>query len=100
MRTTTAARSPKSDARLDVRLQQDSKDMIEEAATVSGQSVSDYVVSTLVQRSTEVLEQHRHVRVSNRDRDRFLSMLDDKAEPSAALRRAAKRFKRKSVANR
>lgn len=96
MPSRAATRPPKSDARLDVRLQQQSKDLIEEAAALSGQSISDYVVSTLVRHSAEVLEKHRHVRLSNRDRDRFLALLEADDEPNEALRRAAKGFKRRA----
>ena len=92
MRTATKAR--KLDARLDVRLPSRNKDLIEEAAALTGQSVSDYVVLTLVQHSGEVLEQHRNIRLSDRDRERFLKMLEADGEPNAALKRAARRFKR------
>lgn len=100
MASGTITSPKKSEARLEVRLQQQSKDLIEEAAAFSGQSVSDYVVSTLVRHSTEVLAKQRHFRLSSRDRDRFLAMLDSDDEPNAALRRAAKRFKRRVATSR
>ena len=90
----------KSNARLDVRLRSDNKALIEEAATLSGKTVSEYVVSTLVRQSTEVLQRHRHIRLSDRDRDQFLALLDASDEPSPALTQAARNYKRIVGANR
>lgn len=86
----------KSTARLDVRLRQSSKQVIEEAAALSGQALSDYVVSTLISHSTEVLEKHRQILLSNRDRDRFLELLAAEDEPTPDLKKAVKKFNRNS----
>jgi uncharacterized protein (DUF1778 family) len=91
---TKKSRKSKSAARLDVRLRSDNKALIEEAATLSGKTMSEYVVSTLVQQSTEVLQRHRHVQLSDQDRDQFLALLDASDEPSPALTQAARRYKR------
>jgi len=86
--------SSKSCARLDVRLQSHSKALIEEAAALSGQSLSEYVVSTLLQQSNELLQHYHHIRLSNRDRNQFLALLDTQDKPNPALARAARKFKR------
>ena len=86
-------KSQKSSARLDVRLRSDKKALIEEAATLSGKTISEYVVSTLLQQSTEVLQRHRHIRLSDRDRDQFLALLDASDKPNASLTHAARRYK-------
>lgn len=92
--TTVKKKPSKSRARLDVRLHSHSKALIEEAAALSGQSVSEYVVSTLLQQSSEILQQHRHIQLSNRDRNQFLALLDSHEKPNAALVQAARKFKR------
>jgi len=83
-------------ARLDVRLAQRAKDKIEEAALVSHQTVTDFVVTTLLRASDEALRHHQAIRLTNRDRDLFLAALDADERPNAALRKAAQRFKRRS----
>lgn len=93
MPTIARKKSRKSSARLDVRLRPDKKALIEEAATLSGKTISEYVVSTLLQQSTEVLQRHRHIRLSDRDRDQFLTLLDASDEPSATLTRAVRKYK-------
>ncbi len=83
----------KSDSRLDFRLNRQVKEVIERAAAVSGQSVSDFAVSALYRTAKEVLEGEQTTRLSNRDRDIFLAMLDSDAKPNEALKRATKRYK-------
>ena len=83
----------KSDSRLDFRLNRQVKEVIERAAAVSGQSVSDFALSALYRTAKEVLEREQTTRLSNRDRDIFLAMLDSDAKPNEALKRAAKRYK-------
>lgn len=75
--------------RLDVRLAADHKDLIERAASILGQSVSAFAVSTLVKEAGQVVEQLAALQLSNRDRDAFLAALDNPPEPSDRLRRAA-----------
>ena len=82
------------DSRLNFRLPSELKEVIEEAAAALGQSVSEFAVGTLVQQAREVVHQKRVTVLSNRDRDRFLALLDDtEVRPNAALIKAAKRYK-------
>lgn len=85
----------KSDARLNFRLPPDMKVVIEEAAATLGQSVSDFAVSTLLQTARSVLRQQAVTELSNRDRDRFIALLDDaERKPNKALTEAARRYKK------
>jgi len=81
-------------ARIDFRVNRELKEVIERAAIVSGQSLTDFAVTALLQSATKVLERQERTRLSDRDRDAFLALLDSKAEPNAALKRAAKRYKK------
>jgi uncharacterized protein (DUF1778 family) len=91
MPTTTA-----KEARLNFRLPNDLKEVIEEAATAMGQSVSDYAIATLVKNSQAVLQQSQTTILSNRDRKIFTALLDDSdAKPNRALTDAAKRYKKR-----
>ena len=90
---TVSQKNQKSDARLDFRLNSQVKEVIEQAAAVSGQSVSDFAVSALYRTAKEVLEREQTTRLSNRDRDVFLAMIDSDAKPNEALKRAAKKYK-------
>lgn len=82
------------DARMDFRLRPDLKDRIEKAASVSGKSVTDFAVSTLVETADDILERYHVAELSNRDRDMFLSILDQEAKPNEKLLRAAKTYEK------
>ncbi|MGI9065033.1 MAG: DUF1778 domain-containing protein [Pyrinomonadaceae bacterium] len=82
-------------ARLDVRITAQAKNKIEQAALVSHQTVTDFVLTSLVRASEEALQRHDSIRLTNRDRDLFLAALDAEALPNSALRKAADKFKRK-----
>lgn len=92
---TVSQKKRKGDARLDFRLNRQVKEVIERAAVATGQSVSDFAVSALYRTAKEVLEREQTTRLSNRDRDVFLAMLDSDAKPNDALKQAARRYKSK-----
>jgi uncharacterized protein (DUF1778 family) len=80
--------------RLDVRMAPEVKSEIERAAALSGQTVSNFVIEATVRRARKVIREASEIRLSARDRDRFLAALDrTDAKPNAALLKAAKRHK-------
>jgi uncharacterized protein (DUF1778 family) len=83
-----------SAARLDVRLTAELKKLIQEAATLSGRTVSDFAVATLADAAQRIIQQHSMTMLSDRDRDIFLKMLDADTKPNAALRRAAQHYRK------
>lgn len=84
-----------NDARINFRLSSDLKKTIEDAAAEMGQSVSDFAISTLVQMARRILHDQQITRVSERDRQLFVAMLDDESsKPNDALVKAAKRYKK------
>lgn len=85
----------KSDARLNFRLNSELKKIIEDAAAQTGQTVSDFAISTLIEASHRVLHDHEVTRLSERDRQLFAEMLDDETtKPNEALVKAARRYKK------
>ena len=85
-----------SDARINVRLSSDLKQLVEEAAVALGQTVSDFTISTLVREARQVIQDAQFTRLSNRDRDIFLAALDSSdAKPNDALKAAARRYKKR-----
>ncbi len=85
----------KSDVRLNFRLNSELKKTIEDAAAQTGQTVSDFAISTLVQASRRILQEQQATRLTERDRQLFVEMLDDvSTKPNAALSKAAKRYKK------
>ena len=79
-------------ARIDVRLSADLKRVLAEAAAYMGQSLSEFVLSTVLRRAQEVQQHQERTVLSARDRARFLAAMDE-ALPSRALLRSAERYK-------
>lgn len=77
--------------RLDFRLSEEHKELLERAAAITGQPVTSFAVSHLLQKAREVIEQHERTTLNRVDWERFLEILDSDEEPSPALMKAAER---------
>ena len=89
---------PHSNARIEFRLPSRMKKEIERAATAQNRSLTDFATTVLSEAARQVLAEqarHEHVRLSNRDRDRFLAMLDAPPVPNAALLAAARKHRQR-----
>jgi uncharacterized protein (DUF1778 family) len=82
------------DERLDLRLKADHKRTIEQAAALTGQSVSTFTLDATLRRARRVIRDVQVIELSDRDRDRVLAALDGAdAPPNAAMLRAIGRHK-------
>jgi len=88
------ALTARRDARLDFRLSQDHKQMIEQAAAIRGQSLSDFAITILVEAAQRTVDAATVTRLSRRDRDIFMKILSADAEPNRALKAAASRYRK------
>lgn len=81
------------EAQVEFHLPTPNKELIEQAAVLSGQSVAEFAVSTLTECARQIVQQQSVRVLSRRDAERFLALLDAEAAPNDALRAAATRFK-------
>ena len=78
---------------LTLRLPSELKQAIEEAASLAGQTVSDFVTSALTHCARTVIQEQNSTVLSKRDRDDFIRLLDrTDAKPNKALAAAARRY--------
>lgn len=75
--------------RIDFRIQEDKKAVIEEAAKLEGSTLSEFIKRVSYSRAVEVVNQH--ARLSDFDAKAFVRALIDPPEPNVALKRAFKR---------
>ena len=75
-------------ARIEIRLVPERKDLIEQAAQLLGMTVTEFASSRLVSAARETIQELNTTRLTNRDRDIFLAMLEADEEPNAALSQA------------
>jgi uncharacterized protein (DUF1778 family) len=90
----TAKEKTAKQARLGLRLSEDQKARIERAAAMTGQTLNSFASSELLRRSDEILEKEEVRRLSDRDRDIFLALLDADGEPNEALKAAVEEYKK------
>ncbi len=80
------------DISLEIQISADQKSLIEEAAALSGQPIASFTVSAAVEAARRVMAGQYAVRLSPRDWDRFLNLLDNPPEPNDHLKRAVAHY--------
>ncbi|PPL14980.1 type II toxin-antitoxin system TacA family antitoxin [Microterricola pindariensis] len=71
--------------RLELRLTPEQKKEIEQAAAISGRSVTDFSIPLLVDEAAEIIRQERELKMSSAAWDAFNLILDEPAKPLAGL---------------
>ncbi|MFH2005851.1 MAG: DUF1778 domain-containing protein [bacterium] len=79
----------KKENRIEFRVQTATKEILELAASLQGQTLSAYAVATLVEDARRIIERHNRIQVTHRDHQHFLSVLDHDESPNRALADAA-----------
>ncbi|EAS2251023.1 DUF1778 domain-containing protein [Salmonella enterica subsp. salamae] len=79
--------------RIDLRLNEDDKHMIEEAAAMTNQSISQFMVSTASARAAEVIDQHRRLRLNEESWNLVMEAITNPPAPNDRLKRAANRLR-------
>lgn len=78
------ATTPK-EARLNLRLRAADDDLIRRAATEAGQTVSDFLTTSALERAHEVLADQRTFALDEATWDEFVALLDQPARPDPRL---------------
>ena len=80
------------DARLDLRSTASQKSIIEKAAALLGESVTSYVLSTLMGESLKVIREHKLTELTLNDWERFNAILTAESEPNTKLSEAYEQY--------
>lgn len=78
--------------RIDLRLSDDDKSAIEEAAAISNQTITQFMVASASQRAAQVIEQHRRLILNEESWTRVMDAISNPPEVNDRLKRAAKRL--------
>jgi uncharacterized protein (DUF1778 family) len=87
----TAEKSPRLE-RLEARISKAQKAFLVRAATMQGQSLTDFLIASVQEAAEKVLRAHDVLTLSERDRKRFVATLVKPAAPGKALRQAVKQY--------
>ena len=72
-----------------IRISSDAKKLIENATFIAGQNITDFTTDSLLSSAANVLKREYTTTLSNRDRYKFLAMLEADDEPTEGLFEAA-----------
>ncbi|MBZ5521840.1 MAG: DUF1778 domain-containing protein [Acidobacteriia bacterium] len=81
--------------RIVVWLDPDQKRRIEYAASMKGMSISDFIVSGADAAAMQTIQQHELWLLTGRDREAFVEALLHPPVPSARMKAAARRYRRR-----
>ena len=79
--------SVQNDARVDFPLSSQAKTMIETAAMLTGQTLTDFAVSTLLEKARMIVQTERVRILSEQEARAFLTLLDSDSPPNECFRR-------------
>jgi uncharacterized protein (DUF1778 family) len=89
-------------ARMDFRLSEELKKLIEQAALLSGQNLSDFATGVLARQAEEIVERHRIIRTSQDQYDQFVAFLEAPAVriPAVSVALAQRELRKERQAER
>ncbi len=80
-------------ARFDTRLSKEQKELFEYAASLGGyRTLTEFVISTAQHKANEIIEKHRYIIASEKDKVVFFNALIKPPAPGKKLRAAASRY--------
>lgn len=88
----TNANKKAKESRVDLRITSEQKDLLEQAASLKGLSLSSYLLSNSLEAARRDIDSHQRYILSDKDRDLFLSLIEHPPEPNQALKSAMRKF--------
>ena len=79
--------------RITARVSEGVRDTLEQAAELLGSTVNQFVVQSAYVEAQRVIERESMIRLSQKDAEKILSLLDNPPKANKRLKDAAKRFK-------
>lgn len=89
----TTATYPTSPARLEARITQETKALVQKAADLEGRTLTDFVVASVQAAAYRVIEHHQTLKLSIEDSEAFVDAILNPSKPNEALQSAALRYK-------
>ncbi len=84
------------DARLEARVSAAQKSLFQQAAALSGRTMSEFVVASAQDAARRLIAENESIRLSRKEQLAFVQALLKPPEPNARLKRAAKAYRQKA----
>ena len=95
MQTNTPGTADKSrGARLEARISVEQKTVLQQAAALSGRTLSEFVVASAQEAANRVIQEHETIRLSRSEQLAFVSALLNPPAPNKRLRQAAAAYRK------
>lgn len=78
--------------RIDLRLTNDDKALIENAAALSNLTISQFMLASASQRAEEVIEEHRRLTLNEKSWSLVMEAISNPPAPNTRLKNAARRL--------
>lgn len=91
MKATTSSQKRE---RLEARITPEQKELFQRAASLTGRSLSDFVIGSVQEAAAEAIRSHQVLELTARESEAFASALLNPPEPSEALRAGASRYRK------
>lgn len=78
--------------RIDLRVNQEQKELLETAASIKGISLSAYLLANCLEIAKADIAEHQKLVLSDRDRDLFISLIANPPKPNQDLVEAMNEF--------
>ena len=83
------------DSRLDLRVTLKQKELLKRAAAIKGVSLSAYTLSYLLPAPRQDIDSHEKLVLSNRDRNLFISVMENPPKLKGKLKSAIEKYREK-----
>lgn len=83
------------DARLEARVSAAQKSLLQQAAALSGRTLSEFVVASAQDAARRVIAEHESIRLSREEQLAFVQALLNPPKPNARLKHAAKAYRQR-----
>ncbi len=87
----TSTKSLKSE-RIDIRLTQEVKDVLTRAAQLAKQPLSTFLIESAYEKASKLISEQEQLILSNEERDKFLTLLDNPPIPNEKAKIAMQKF--------
>ena len=83
----------KASARLEARITQETKALVQKAADLEGRTLTDFVIASVQAAACKVIEQHQTLKLSLEDSEAFVDAVLNPTEPNEAMKALVLRYK-------
>jgi uncharacterized protein (DUF1778 family) len=93
--STTDTQETARSARLEARVSEPQKRLLQQAAALSGRTLSEFVVTSAQEAAQRVIDEHETIRLARADQEAFVRAVLEPAAPNERLQRAAHAYRKR-----